>query len=252
MATRKTKRRTQTQPTQSHGPRIRKPIVKIINELKSWLPNYDHGPNDYPTILLRLLAALPGGEELEDAGYEPLGGASIGWHEADQLGRVLEAIQDKQDVEDIARELLSDNPEDLEERGPPIAREDRPRVGRNGACTVCGREGLLINGKCSLHRDGRSPSYESGEEAGIVDGKEWRRENPHARVDVRDPGLRESALQAWRQVGMQYGRDEYVEGYVQGFALAAHTRHDHGPNDPGASKHSRPRHRATPLRRRGR
>lgn len=156
MAARKTKRSTQTQPPepQPQGRRIRKPIIAIINELKSWLPNYDHGPNDYPTILLRLLAALPGGEELEDAGYEPLGGASIGWHEADQLGRVLEAIQDKQDVEDIARELLSDNQEELEESNL----QERPRVGRNGACTVCGREGLLINGKCSLHRDDPRPS----------------------------------------------------------------------------------------------
>jgi len=108
-------------PTRAKS-RIRPPIKKIINELKSWLPNYDHGPTDYPTILLRLIATLPGGDALEDAGYEPLG--NIGWHEADQLGRVLTAIQDKQDVEDIARELLSDNEEELEEgRG---VREDSP------------------------------------------------------------------------------------------------------------------------------
>jgi hypothetical protein len=109
----------------AHKSKIRPPIKKIINELKTWLPNYDHGPTDYPTILLRLLAALPGGEELEDAGYEPLGGSSIGWHEADQLSRVIGAIQDKQDVEDIARELLSDNEEELEE-GPRGVREDSP------------------------------------------------------------------------------------------------------------------------------
>lgn len=109
-------------PTRAKS-RIRPPIKKIINELKSWLPNYDHGPTDYPTILLRLLAALPGGEELEDAGFEPLG--NIGWHEADQLSRVIGAIQDKQDVEDIARELLSDNEEELEE-GPSGAQEDSP------------------------------------------------------------------------------------------------------------------------------
>ena len=121
MAARKTKRKQSVpRPRADGGSRIRKPIVAIINELKSWLPNYDHGPNDYPTILLRTLAALPGGEELEDVGYEPIGG--IGWHEADQLGRVLEAIQDKQDVEDIARELLSDNEEELEESGLPPSR----------------------------------------------------------------------------------------------------------------------------------
>jgi len=118
-------------PTRAKS-RIRPPIKKIINELKSWLPNYDHGPTDYPTILLRLIAALPGGDALEDAGYEPLG--NIGWHEADQLGRVLTAIQDKQDVEDIARELLSDNEEELEEgRGAEVSimeasRRQIPRV----------------------------------------------------------------------------------------------------------------------------
>jgi hypothetical protein len=123
MAARKTNRRTQTQPTQSHGPRIRKPIVAIINELKSWLPNYANGKDNYPDTLFRILAALPGGEELENVGYEPLNG--FGWHEANQLGRVLVAIQDKQDVEDIARELLSDNQEELEE-GPRGVREDSP------------------------------------------------------------------------------------------------------------------------------
>jgi hypothetical protein len=90
--------------------RIRKPIKDIVNELKNWLPNYNHGPNDYPTLLFRILASLPGGDELGPVEF------NLGWHEADQLGRVLEAIQDKQDVEDIARELLSDDPEDLEEQ----------------------------------------------------------------------------------------------------------------------------------------
>lgn len=91
---------------------IRPPIKKIINELKSWLPNYSR-EQEYPTLLLRILASLQGGDQLEDAGYEPISG--IGWHEADQLGRTLEAIKDKRDVEDIARELLSDNEEELEE-----------------------------------------------------------------------------------------------------------------------------------------
>ena len=100
-------------------PRIRKPIVAIINELKSWLPNYDHD-QDYPQLLIRILAGLPGGERLEDMGYQPF---LIGWHEADQLGRVLEAIQDKQDVEDIVREVYeSDDPEDVEE-APRVTHE---------------------------------------------------------------------------------------------------------------------------------
>lgn len=81
----------------------RRVIEDLIAELDSWLPNYDHGPNDYPTLLFRVLAGLPGGDELEDVGYTPF---VLGWHEADQLGRVLDAIQDRRDVEDLVNGLL--------------------------------------------------------------------------------------------------------------------------------------------------
>jgi len=101
----------------------RKVIADLIGELRSWLPNYDHGPNDYPTILYRVLASAPGGEELEDIGYEPIG--NLGWHELDQLGRVLEAIQDKQDVEDLVAGLIRDEEEEEPEPAAP-----RGRVGR--------------------------------------------------------------------------------------------------------------------------
>jgi hypothetical protein len=123
MATRKTK------PAPKPQDRVRAPIKKIIGELKSWLPNYDHGPNSYPTVLFRLLASLPGGDELEDVGYEPLSD-SIGWHEADQLQRVIAAIQDKRDVEDIARALLSDEEEeeDLSERRHHARESESPMV----------------------------------------------------------------------------------------------------------------------------
>ena len=52
----------------------RKPIADLIEELKSWLPNYDQGADSYPHTLFRILASLPGGEELEDIGYEPMPG----------------------------------------------------------------------------------------------------------------------------------------------------------------------------------
>jgi hypothetical protein len=94
----------------------RKEIAALIGELKSWLPNYDHGPTDYPTILFRTLAAAPGGDRLEDMGYEPIG--NLGWHELDQLGRVLEAIQDKQDVEDLVAGLMDDEEEEEPEPAP--------------------------------------------------------------------------------------------------------------------------------------
>ncbi len=95
---------------------MRKPIADILAELQSWLPNYDRGEDSYPHTLFRLLASLPGGEELEDMGYEPFPG--ISWHEADQLGRVLEAIEGKLDVEHLVRGLLADEEEEAVEEAP--------------------------------------------------------------------------------------------------------------------------------------
>lgn len=101
----------------------RKQITAMIEELRSWLPNYDRGEKEYPTLLFRVLASLPGGEELEDMGYETF---NLGWHEADQLGRMLETIQDKGDVEDLVRGLMNeeeeDQPEEAKRRRPARAR----------------------------------------------------------------------------------------------------------------------------------
>jgi hypothetical protein len=97
--------------------RVRKPIADLIEELKNWLPNYDHGPNDYPTTVFRVLAGLPGGDRLEDMGYEPFGG--LGWHEADQLGRILTVIQDKTDVEDLIAGLTEEEEEEREPEPAP-------------------------------------------------------------------------------------------------------------------------------------
>ena len=75
----------------------------------SWLPNYDNGPDSYPTLLFRILASMPGGDRLDDAGFD---GFEIGWHEADQLARVLDAVEDKRDVEDLIDGLLDDENDD--------------------------------------------------------------------------------------------------------------------------------------------
>ena len=83
----------------------RQAIVNIAAELRSWLPNYDGGPNSYPALLYRVLASLPGGDRLEDVGYETF---IIGWHEADQLARVLDAIDSARDVEELVDALLDD------------------------------------------------------------------------------------------------------------------------------------------------
>ena len=50
----------------------RKPIAELIEELRSWLQNYDHGPDSFPNTFYRIIASLPGGDELEDMGYEAL------------------------------------------------------------------------------------------------------------------------------------------------------------------------------------
>jgi len=100
----------------AHKPR--KKIADIIAELQSWLPNYDRGEKEYPQLLFRILASLPGGDEMEDVGYETF---NIGWQEMNQLGDVLAAIEDKQDVEDICSALLSEGREDEEQS------EDNPR-----------------------------------------------------------------------------------------------------------------------------
>ena len=100
-------------------------IEELIEELRSWLPNYDHKANDYPTVLWRILASAPGGEQAEDMGYEPF---NLGWHEIDQPGRVLVAIQDKRDVEDLINGLIGDEEEEVDEsrrRARPAPRHHR-------------------------------------------------------------------------------------------------------------------------------
>lgn len=111
----------------------RKPIADLIAELKSWLPNYDHGKDSYPHLLFRILASVLDGEELEDIGYEPFPG--VAWHEFDQLGRLMVAIKDKRDVEDIVGALMHDEEEEgeiEERRGSRIAIDDRVEAGKRG------------------------------------------------------------------------------------------------------------------------
>jgi hypothetical protein len=103
----------------------RKQIEAMIDELRSWLPNYDHGAKDYPTLLYRILASLPGGDELEDMGYETF---NIGWGEIEQLEHVLAAIQDKRDVEDLIAGLSHEEEEEQVDE-PRRNREQRLEEG---------------------------------------------------------------------------------------------------------------------------
>jgi hypothetical protein len=73
---------------------------------RSWLPNYNRGQDEYPTLLLRVLASLPGGDRLEDLGYETF---NVGWHEVTQLARVIDAVESKRDVEDLVDGLLDED-----------------------------------------------------------------------------------------------------------------------------------------------
>jgi len=95
--------------------RVRKEVQAIADELASWLPNYDHGPGSFPELVWRLLASIPGGEQAEDMGYEPLGGeGGLGWKEVELLGDMLNAIQDKTDAEDLVELLMAEDDEEGE------------------------------------------------------------------------------------------------------------------------------------------
>jgi hypothetical protein len=72
-------------------------------ELWGWL---DSETKEYVDLVFRMLATLPGGDLLEDYGYEPFPG--VGWKEADMLGEMLNAIESKRDVEAIIDYLLYD------------------------------------------------------------------------------------------------------------------------------------------------
>jgi hypothetical protein len=123
----------------------RKPIADLIEELRSWLPNYDQAKDgNYPQLLFRILASLPGGEELEGMGYEPY---EINWQEADQLGRVLVAIQDKRDVESLVAGLIQD------EEGGEVEEARRRARGASDAPSV--NYPRSPSGQYVLSRDGK-------------------------------------------------------------------------------------------------
>lgn len=61
------------------------------------------------TVLKRLLAALPGGEALEEEGVSPY---LVGWREVRWLAAVLAAVQDPSDVAAVAAALLGEDDPD--------------------------------------------------------------------------------------------------------------------------------------------
>lgn len=89
----------------SHVP---KKLRDSISELRSWLPNYDHGEGTFPNFIMNVLGALPGGDEADDVGYDKFENA-LGWKEIELLGNMLNAIENKEDVACVAAALMGEN-----------------------------------------------------------------------------------------------------------------------------------------------
>lgn len=86
---------------------------KCFEELRDWLPNMDREQIDgIMSVVGGMLAPLPGGDEFEDLGYEPVEG--IGWHEFQLVTDALQSIENSDDVEEAARILFEDEEDDDE------------------------------------------------------------------------------------------------------------------------------------------
>jgi len=77
-------------------------MQKLVDELVSWLPSE---AQEFNELFLRLLASLPGGDYLEDIGYEPF---PIGWKEAELIAKTLLAIQSSGDVAWLINRLIEE------------------------------------------------------------------------------------------------------------------------------------------------
>lgn len=77
-------------------------LQELYNELLAWLPSE---PEGFRELFFRLLASLPGGEYLEDIGYEPF---PIGWKEAELIAKTLLAIQSSGDVAWLINRLIEE------------------------------------------------------------------------------------------------------------------------------------------------
>jgi len=88
-------------------------------ELYSWWGNVT---KEYQELVLKILASVPGGEVLEDVGYEPF--PYLGWQEFAMIGEMMDKIEDKQDVETVIKKLV---PELFETEDNPA--EQNPAAG---------------------------------------------------------------------------------------------------------------------------
>lgn len=81
-----------------------------VDELRNWLPEYQSRDlRGYIDLIGSLLASVPGGDEAEGMGFEPL--PFISWKEFDMLGNLINAIQDSGDVEYAVHRLFESEDE---------------------------------------------------------------------------------------------------------------------------------------------
>ncbi len=75
---------------------------EVLEELKTWM--YSEPP-EFNELIGRLLASLPGGEDLQGA-FEPLTPYGMGWREATLIADLLNSIEDIRDVKRAIRYLF--------------------------------------------------------------------------------------------------------------------------------------------------
>lgn len=76
----------------------------LLREVVEERSNWAHVEPAPIVLLAILLAGLPGGEVLKDAGYKPL--ANMDWREIDFLARMLMAVETAGDVAQVAQAIL--------------------------------------------------------------------------------------------------------------------------------------------------
>ncbi|MBX6362134.1 MAG: hypothetical protein IRZ03_18930 [Acidobacterium ailaaui] len=82
---------------------MRKQFKEMAENLKYWLSNE---PRETVNLFLYVLAAMPGGEELQDLGFDQF---QLGWAEVELLEDMLRAINTQDDVREIINLLLNED-----------------------------------------------------------------------------------------------------------------------------------------------
>ena len=78
-----------------------KKVRDAVESLLDWMQNTSRQHNEG---VLRLIASFPGGEELEDMGYEP-SIPQMGWREFQEIQEVMDVIEGKSDVEYLVERI---------------------------------------------------------------------------------------------------------------------------------------------------